>query len=238
MEEKKEGIILNTIDYKENHKIIYLLTKEGKESLLINGAKNIKKGQSNETQVLTKVSYIKKGNNLAKATLLESIDYYNEIKIDIKRMAVASYLIEVVYRFIHNDTNFIMLYNLLDKFLEELKIANNLKLLLLEFRIKLLYFLGIEPNFKTCVHCGSKNNLVGLALRFGSMECIEHESKDNIGIYATNIIQLLYKDKTLKINLDDNNVVDYLSDLIDKYYSYHLNDKIKSEKMLVDLNLY
>ena len=53
MLKKRQGIILNTIDYKENHKILYLLTEAGKESFLVMRAKRIKEGLANDTQVLT-----------------------------------------------------------------------------------------------------------------------------------------------------------------------------------------
>ena len=42
MIKKIRGIILNSIDYKENHKIAYILTEEGKESFLIPRAKRFK----------------------------------------------------------------------------------------------------------------------------------------------------------------------------------------------------
>ena len=42
------------------------------------------------------------------------------------------------------------------------------------------------------------------------MECINHESSDNIGLTATKIINLLYNDKTLNITIDDETVIDEL----------------------------
>ena len=77
--ERKKGIILSTMDYQENHKIIYLLTPNGKVNLLAQRSKNIKKNV-NDTQNLTKVSFVSKEKNLAKAQSLEAIDYYFEIK--------------------------------------------------------------------------------------------------------------------------------------------------------------
>ena len=67
------------MDYQENHKIAYLLTENGKENLLIPRAKAIKKG-ANDTQNLTKISFYSKDKNLAKASNLEVLDYYFEIR--------------------------------------------------------------------------------------------------------------------------------------------------------------
>ena len=71
MSEKKQGIILNTIDYKENHKIIYVLTENGKESFLVMRAKRIKEGLLSDTQNLTMISFEVDGkNSLQKAKIL------------------------------------------------------------------------------------------------------------------------------------------------------------------------
>ena len=40
--ELEQGIVLKTIDYQENSKIIYLLTSKGIVSAVVRGAKNLK----------------------------------------------------------------------------------------------------------------------------------------------------------------------------------------------------
>lgn len=238
MEKKVEGIILNSIDYKENHKILYLLTKEGHKSLLVYNAKKIKKGLLNETQNLTYLKTTCTDQTLPKVTSIEVVDYYNEIKGDLKKMSVSSYVLEVLYRFIHPDINPGLLFEYIKAFFTKLKDKDDVKTLLLQFRIKMLYFLGFEPNFKTCIHCGSNKNLVGLSIYYGAMECVVHASKNNIGNTATNIIRLLYLDKSLEINISDDEAYSYISKLIDEYYENHFKDEIKAKKMLQQLNCY
>ena len=58
MIKKIKGIILNSIDYKENHKISYVLTLEGKMSILIPRAKRFKEGLIADTQNLTLIDLI------------------------------------------------------------------------------------------------------------------------------------------------------------------------------------
>ena len=55
---------------------------------------------------------------------------------------------------------------------------------------------------------------------------------------ATNIIKLLYLDKTFEISVDDIGVVDYISNLIDSYYEHHQYYGLKSKKMLEELKCY
>lgn len=239
MIKKIKGIILNSIDYKENHKISYLLTIDGKTNILIPRAKRYKEGLIADTQSLNLIEFeIQDDKSLPKAKNINVLDFYNEIKNDLKKYSVASYALELIYRMVNTDINPSLLFKLLLEFLSELKNREDLKLLLLQFRIKMLYFLGIQPNFKECIHCGNKDSLVGLSVNFGAMECITHSSNDNIGIDATNIIKLLYLDKTLQIKIENLDVIDYLSDIIDKYYETHQYYGLKSIKVLKELKCY
>ena len=70
------------------------------------------------------------------------------------------------------------------------------------------------------------------------MECVNHTSHDNIGINATKIINLLYTDKTLDIKIEDESVVELLSNIIDSYYERHQYYGLKSKTMLEKLGCY
>ena len=239
MLKKRQGIILNSMDYKENHKILYLLTTEGKMSFLVMRAKRIKEGLLNDTQNLTMIEFeVDDKNSLAKAKNIEVLNYYNEIKNDLKKYTVASYALELIYRMVEANEHSSVLYKLLVEFLNKLVIREDIRVLLLEFRIKMLYFLGIQPQFKMCVHCGNTKELVGLSVSLGAMECVNHTSADNIGINATKIINLLYNDKTLDITIEDDSVVDLLSEIIDSYYEKHQYYGLKSKVMLEKLGCY
>lgn len=234
----EQGLIMNSLDYQENNKIIYILTKSGKDSILVPRAKRIKSSLVNEIQNLNLIKYEKTSSkSLAKPKQLEVIDYYFPIKNDIKKMAIAEYCLEVVYRLINIEENSEVLYNLVIAFLNQLSKRSDIKMILLEFRIKMLYFLGIAPSFKACTHCGVTKNLKGLSIESGGVECKDHISSDNIGEDATKIISLLYYDKSFEITYDNDEVIDYISEIITKYYEKHFEEKIKSISLLKNLGL-
>ena len=236
---KKKGIILNSIDYKENHKIIYVLTESGKESFLVMRAKRIKEGLLTDTQNLTNIEFeVEEKTSLPKAKNIEVINHYNDVKNDLKKYTVASYALELIYRMVEDYEHSNVLYRLFNEFLDKLSQRNDERVLLLQFRIKMLFFLGIQPQFKMCCHCGNESNLVGLSIAHGAMECINHISSDNIGLSATKIINLLYHDKTLTIAIEDEIVVDTLSKIIDSYYEKHQYYGLKSKIMLEKLGCY
>ena len=81
MIKKIKGIILNSIDYKENHKISYVLTCDGKTSVLIPRAKRYKEGLIADTQSLNLIEFeVMDDKSLPKAKNINVLDYYNEIK--------------------------------------------------------------------------------------------------------------------------------------------------------------
>ena len=156
MLKKKQGIILNSIDYKENHKILYLLTENGKESFLAMRAKRIKEGLLNDTQTLTMIEFeVEEKNSLPKMKNINVVNNYQIVKNDLKKFTVASYATELIYRMVENQDHLDVLYKLFIEFLKKLEERNDERVLLLEFRVKMLFFLGIQPQFKICCHCGN-----------------------------------------------------------------------------------
>ena len=231
-----EGLILGSIAYKENSKIIYLLTQEGKDSLLIRGAKKIAKAEVANAQILNLVSYEKRNKEgLNSPSLFEVSNYYNDIKNDPLKFTVASAIIELINNHISVFEDSKNLYNLLIMFLDNLSSRDDCLLLYLQMKFKLLYFLGINPNFRHCIHCGTSSNLVGLSLHTGSIECVNHQSEDNIGMTATKILYLIYTDKKFEVRIEDQETIKYLFNLVQKYYEYHFEITLKSDIMLEKL---
>ena len=79
--QKQEGIVIKKSDYKENASLITVLTKEGKLSLIVRGAKKINSVTRNYTNLFTKLDF-NATNNLKLNTLTEALvisSYINAI---------------------------------------------------------------------------------------------------------------------------------------------------------------
>lgn len=225
---KREGIILNLMDYQESHKILYILTNEGIESLLVRRAKRYNSGILNAAQKLTKVQYVSNEKKLPSTNELSVIDNYSTIKDDIDKILFCEYLCEVLYKITLENTNFNLLYKMINALLEEIKCRKDYDLLFLQFKIKMLYFYGVLPNFKECYLCG--NAVEGISVKNGG-ECSVHKTFDNIGNDSTKIIYLLYKDQFNVTNINFE-VVKHLNDFIEKFYQFNFFMEFKSEQLL------
>ena len=70
--QKLEGIVIKKSDYKENAALITVLTKEGKLSLIVRGAKKINSVTRNYTNLFTKLDF-NATNNLKLKLMLQSL---------------------------------------------------------------------------------------------------------------------------------------------------------------------
>lgn len=173
---KTEGIILNTIDYKETSKIVHLYTPYGRISVKALGANKPKNGLLGFTTIGNCVSFVSKDSEIQ--TLIE----YNvessiyKISEDIEKVKCFMVMLDVMNH-IPIDNNHEPIYNTFKKVLNDILDENPKKLLCI-FLVKMLYAFGIAPNLKTCVSCG-KNEVVFLDLLNGGAFCKDCSSLKN-----------------------------------------------------------
>lgn len=217
------------MDYQESHKILYILNKDSIESLLVYRAKRYNSGLLNIAQKLTKIEYISNEKKLPCTNSLSSIDSYFEIKEDFNKMILCEYICEVIHKVEFDQINYNLLYTMVDTLLQRLKTRKDILLLFIQFKIKMLYFYGLNPDFKQCSICGS-SNIFGLSIKNGC-ECEMHKSIDNIGTDLTKIIYLLYKDQ-FNIEDLDFDVLKLINNTIEQFYKNNFFMEFKSEILL------
>lgn len=226
------GIVINSIDYKESSKIVYLYTKKGRISVKVLGAKSQKKGFLSFIMPLTLLNaYI---TNKEFPTLVEYniINSYKDIKDDLKKELAFSYILEILNK-IPYDSPHEKIYNLLIN-LFDLSEYYDAMLLCLIFKIKMLYTFGVNPNFKECSMCGSKD-VYYFSVSLGGAVC---KKCSHIGLYDKSILDILkyiyYMDlsKESLDKLKEINVKE-IFDIVTKYYKEHVNISLKGYKSLI-----
>ncbi|MDY0063523.1 MAG: DNA repair protein RecO [Bacilli bacterium] len=231
----QEGIIIKTIPYQDASKIITLITKEGKKSLIAKGAAKLKSHHFSHSQELSKISFEEKNKYLAQTKLM---NFYSEIRENGSKLKSAMIILELTNQIADHVTDFSLFYQFLD---EILSLINSPppeeKLYELIFRLKTLYLLGISPVFNQCVECGSKVNLVGFSFYNGGMKCDQHFSQEDYLYELSTVksIQFLYKMKLFELQKIAKEIVfDYqkLDSFLSHYYEYFLGFRSKGSKIL------
>lgn len=236
--ELQQGIIIKTIDYQENSKIVYILTNQGIKSAIVRGAKNLKSHTYSYAQPLVKIEFeIKKDRYIGANNIINN---YNNIKLNYDKLSICLKIIEICYVLGEHITDSNIFYNFVNDILNCIEIENNnIDSYELIFKIKTLYLLGVAPVFSKCVCCGKKDHLKGFSFNNGGMKCSNCIELDDF-IYPNDTIleiKTIYLTKLDKLNLlikDNNLKYDYhkINRFLELYYEQYLGFVSKVNKVL------
>jgi len=234
--ELTEGIIVKTMNYKENSKIIFIITDQGKQSVEVKGANKITGHSRNYTFLLSKIAYSTSKHYLSSAKVISN---YVHIRSDIDRLSLGLEIIEMAYTFSDHITDFSVFYNFLRDILDIIDTDKNYKYYYLVFKTKILYLLGIAPIFTKCVECNCKTNLKGFVINSGGMKCSNDIlSTDRISEgYVTKDIKNMYLTKLSELKKNDDFQYHYNedNDFLDEYLQTFMGYKSKTEKIMKEI---
>lgn len=242
MIKKIEGIIISEVDYKENSKIINILTPElGIIGLIARGTKKIKSNLSGVTSKLTygyfHINY--KENKLSNLIEVDIINSFKNIRTNLDKISYATYLLELsslAYKHEENKE----IYNLLIASLKKIEEDFDPQVITNILELKLLVYLGIKPIIDSCVNCGTKDNIVTISSYKGGYLCKNCVNNEPIvNIKTIKLLRMFYYvdiDKISKINISDNIKLE-LNRFIDDYYDRYSGLYLKSKTFLKKLNI-
>ncbi|MGI6392364.1 MAG: DNA repair protein RecO [Candidatus Izemoplasmatales bacterium] len=238
METKKtEVIICKHQDYKESSRLLVAYSLKGRLSFLAQGANKLSSPLRSSTETLNRVLVSHTGRNLQIIKDIEVIKDYSTLKTDLIRYTHALHLLELVLFVLEGDTDNEILYPFLVKILDRLETEPDYQVYVLMFESKLLYLIGLQPRFSSCLVCGGKEELL-FSVPEGGMCCSKHRfSGKLIPRELVRCWEYLYRfdlNKDGKPHLEIGQIRD-LRALIDEYYEYHVNVKTNSRTLIRDL---
>lgn len=241
-----EGIVLKSLDYKENAQIAYFYGHLGRFNVLVRGSKKIGGKSSAFCETLTLASVNHTDAEFSSFSGGDIIDSYTEIKNDFVKTQVAMCMIDKIYHLNESITNHETCYKFLKECLDYLKKTKYPQLLLVYFEIKLTYLLGIHPEFKKCIYCGSLDEL-SFSIIDGGCLCDKHQYETiiDLDVYELAYLKALYytkigdlKEELLEELGKKENYLSQLSkynQIIDKYYQRYIEYLPNSKKIYYTL---
>ena len=231
-----EGIVVSTLKYGENSKILNILTKEKG----IIGV--ISKGCLKEKSKLRVISdnfiyavfhlYYKE-EKLSTLISADVIDYFINIRSDIERIGYMNYLIDLsknVYKQ-HGDSK---IYDILISGLKKIEQKFNPQVITNIIEIKLLDFLGISLYLNGCVECGAPN-IATISLKKGGYVCMKHKTDEVM--YKIEVLKMIKAyyfvdiDKISELKVKQT-VIDEIESFITVYYKEYTGLYLKSKNFL------
>ncbi len=234
-----DGIVVNSTPFKENSKIINILTKDhGVIGCISKGCKKLKSKLrlSSENFAYGTFHLYYKENGLSTLIDGDIKNYFINIKNDIIKLSYLSYLCELSYN-VFKESESDEIFPLLESALLKIEDGLDPKIITNIIEIQYLKYLGISLNLDECVKCGS-TKVVTLSTDKGGYIC--SNCRTNEPIIDEKVLKLMrlynYVDISKITNLDiDKNVSDKINEIINTYYDEYSGVFIKSKKMLKDL---
>ena len=239
--ESFEGIILSETNYSESSKILNILTSEyGKIGVISKGCRNLKSKLRSVSLKLTYANfdiYYKEGG-LSTLISADIINDFLNIKSDLNRIGIASYLIDLTNQVL-KDTSDSNIFSILEAAL--LKINDGFDPLVISniVEFKYLEFLGVMPNLSSCNICGGEENIITISGDDGGYVC--KNCYTNQFIVDVKTIKLLrmfsYVNiaKIKELNILDKNKKE-INDFLEAYYNRYTGLYLKSKNFLKQIH--
>jgi len=184
--ELKEGIILKTIKYQDSSKIAYILTKDGLISALIRNCLNMKSKNYAYSREATLIGFdlsLSKKNTFDIITSGKVLDNFIDIQNNYHKLLCTVEILSLTYdcvNFIEDKENlFELLKNVLSLINSNIFMdINNYNFYTCIYKLKLLYLLGVGPNFNKCGDCETKE-VVYFDFESGTCKCTKHSKLSN-----------------------------------------------------------
>lgn len=238
-----DGIILYETPFKENSKIIQVLTlKYGLIGIICKGVLSPKsklRAKVNKFS-LVRFNIIYKENKLSTLISADIIDNYTYLKSDIVLISYLTYLCELTYQVVKESNNN-KLYNILITSLD--KINNKLDPLVITniVEIKYLESLGIKLELNKCIKCDATTNILTFDSNLGGFicqTCYNGEyivDKKTLGTirkyYYIDIKKIVNINISLKVKKEINI---FLTNYYEKYTGLYVKSKVFLNKLISD----
>lgn len=152
-----EAVVLSSIDYGESDRIVTFYTREfGKIKGIAKGAKRSKKRFVNNLEPFSYIKLLffqKPGRDLAILEQADVIRRFDNLLINIDRLAFGSYSLELLNEMTPEWQTNQKAFELLLKILVMLDAGADIKTIVIFFEMRLLSILGYTPHLDMCVVC-------------------------------------------------------------------------------------
>lgn len=243
MIEKVNGLVIKTTNVKESDKYLIILTREyGKIIARASGVRNIKSKLMTATQLFSYSEFtLYRTNNFCKINEASIIENFYQIRLDVKILALASYITEAAeYVSVEGEDEDDILGLVLNTLYMLSYREMNPDLVKAVFEIKLMSLIGFMPNMKECELCSQQTGggIYYFNYNGGNLICGDCFIKQTIVPYETkridnNIIKLISyiasteTNKVFSFKLD-NSLIKEFSALCENYQTAQLAHKFKT----------
>jgi len=175
-----EGIVIRSMDYGENNKIIAIYTPHsGKMSIMVRGAKKLNSRFSSVTQVFTHGEFVLfKTSSMGTLNQSETLESHHKLRENLHMSAYSAYVAELVDRIVPEFDQNEMMFEQLKASLEAIESDKDPAIVLHIMEMKMLAIAGYLPQLDACVSCNAHEGEMGISVTQGGVLCVNCFYKD------------------------------------------------------------
>lgn len=240
---KTEAIVLKTFDFRETSLIVNFFTKEyGRVDGILKGIRKDprKFGSTLEPFSLNEiVFYQSRHSSLHLVSQCDLKDNFNTARSNLKAIAFASYLVDLLRHFMPAEEKNQEVYTLSEFALERMDAGADVEKVLRIFVIKFLKLIGFRPRLDGCIVCD--RNILGSAyfnVKRGGLICPKCRSSDGYSteVFGGTVASILHIEQNnwqdaLRLGLSGN-IKEELNRILQSFMEFHLQVKPKSQEFL------
>lgn len=153
---RADAIVLRHANWGEADRILTLFTREkGKLRVVVKGARRIKSRKAGHVEPFTHVSLLlARGRDLPVVTQVETINAHLPLRESLEHTGYAAYVVELVDRFTYEEeSENLPVFRLLAETLSRLDAQQDAWVVIRNYEMRLLDYLGFRPQLFTCANC-------------------------------------------------------------------------------------
>ena len=235
-----KGYVIQATDYKENSKILNILTEDGIVGVISKGCKNLKSNLRLISQKLVYAEYVIYYKEKGLSTLKEGtiINNFDNIKKDLKASSYFMYISELASQ-VMKQNNRKDVFDLFNTAVNKINEGMNPIVITNILEIKYLDYLGTPINLTSCSRCGSKKDIITIDPDEGGLIC--KECYTNEMIYDLKVVKMLRNyyvvnlESISSLKISDV-LIEQINNIINIFYERYTGLYIHSKKFLDKLD--
>lgn len=238
---KTEAIVLKSFDFRETSRIVTFYTRNhGKVKGVLKGIRKDprKFGSSVDRFSLNDIVFYQyRNSDIHLVSQCDMKDYYFPIRQDFRKMAAASYVLELVDAIMPVEQKNEEIFDLILQYLSSLGSAQDISKLVHVFQIKTLVYSGFRPHLDTCVKCERKvQGQTRFSMQLGGLICeiCRPLGTDAALVSKGTVASILHIEqceweRSLRLSLSDA-IKKELKFVLNNFLVFHLEKHLKSAK--------
>ncbi|OGX26331.1 MAG: DNA repair protein RecO [Omnitrophica WOR_2 bacterium RIFCSPHIGHO2_02_FULL_45_21] len=240
---KTEAIVLKTFDFRETSLIAHFFSKDyGRLDGILKGIRGDSRKFASNLEPFSLndiIFYQARSSGLHLISQCDLKDDFTVIRNNLKSIAYASYIIDLIGQLIQPNDKNIEGYELTLSALKQISSGFDAEKVLCIFLIKFLKSIGFRPRLDGCIACDRDISVAAFFnLKRGGLICSECSAADSYSsdVLGGTIASILHIeqgnwDDALRLGLSAK-IKDELKNILHNFMEFHLQLRPKSEKLL------